>query len=46
MRAKYAKGIRLSGWLFLVGMSLYVELLLYFWTAKAFVPGRPILQSL
>lgn len=40
MRAKYAKGIRLPGWLFLVGMSLYVELLLYFWTAKAFVPGR------
>ena len=40
MKAKYAKKIYFPGWLFLVGMSLYVELLLYIWTADAFVPGR------
>ena len=40
MKAKYAKRIRFPGWLFLMVMSLYVELLLYIWTADAFVPGR------
>ena len=40
MKAKYAAGIRLPGWQFLIGMSLYVELLLYFWNAPTVVPGR------
>ncbi len=40
MKAKYAKQIRFPGWLFLMVMSLYVELLLYIWTADAFVAGR------
>lgn len=40
MKAKYAKNIRLPGWLFLVGMSVYVELLLHLWTADALIPGR------
>ena len=40
MKAKYAKRIRFPGWLFLIGISLYVELLLYIWTAEAFVAGR------
>ena len=40
MKAKYAAGFRLPGWQFLIGMSLYVELLLYFWNASAVVPGR------
>ena len=40
MKAKYAKRTRFPGWLFLIGMSLYMELLLFIWTAEAFVPGR------
>ena len=40
MKAKYAKSIRFPGWLFLVGMSMFVELLLHFWTADVIVPGR------
>ena len=40
MKAKYAKKIRFPGWLFLRGMSLYMELLLYIWTAETFVPAR------
>lgn len=40
MKAKYAKRTRFPGWLFLIGMSLYSEILLHIWTAKAFVPGR------
>ena len=40
MKAKYAKKIRFPGWLFLIGMSLYMELLLYIWTAETFVPAR------
>ena len=40
MKAKYAKNFRFPGWLFLIGMSLYVETLLFIWTADAFVPGR------
>ena len=40
MKAKNANNFRFPGWLFLVGMSLYVELLLYIWTAGTFVPGR------
>ena len=40
MKAKYAAGFRLPGWQFLIGMSLYVELLLYFWNASTVVPGR------
>ena len=40
MKAKYAKNNRLPGWLFLVGMSVYVELLLHLWTADALIPGR------
>ena len=40
MKAKYAAGFRLPGWQFLIGMSLYVELLLYFWNTSAVVPGR------
>ena len=40
MKPKYAKKFRFPGWLFLIGMSLYVEILLFIWTAEAFVPGR------
>jgi len=40
MKAKYAKKFRFPGWLFLIGMSVYVETLLFIWTADAFVPGR------
>ena len=40
MKAKYAKNIRFPGWLFLIGMSLYLEILLYSWTGDGFVMGR------
>ena len=40
MKAKYAKGFRFPGWLFLIVMSLYMELLLHFWVADRIVPGR------
>ena len=40
MKANVSRNIRFPGWLFLIGMSLYVELLLFIWTADAFVPGR------
>ena len=40
MKAKYAKGFRFPGWLFLILMSLYVETLLHIWTAGTIVPGR------
>ncbi|MBE6921790.1 MAG: hypothetical protein E7465_01235 [Ruminococcaceae bacterium] len=40
MKSMFAKKIRFPGWLFLIGMSLYVELLLFIWTADAFVSGR------
>ena len=40
MKAKYAKKTRFPGWLFLIGMSLYVEILLFIWTADEFVLSR------
>ena len=40
MKAKYAKGLHFPGWLFLIGMSVYVELLLHFWVSDRIVPGR------
>jgi len=40
MNKKSTKHLRFPGWLFLIGMSLYVELLLYIWTADSFVPQR------
>jgi arylsulfatase A-like enzyme/TRAP-type C4-dicarboxylate transport system permease small subunit len=40
MEGKYVKRFRFPGWLFLIGMSLYVELLLYIWTGAGFVPQR------
>ncbi len=40
MKETNAKSSRLPGWLFLIGMSVYVELLLFLWTADAFVPAR------
>lgn len=40
MKEKFAKGIRIPGWLFLLGMSLYAELLLHFWTNPEIVVGR------
>ena len=40
MKDKFAKGIRVPGWMFLLGMSVYVELLLHFWTNPVIVAGR------
>ena len=40
MKAIFAKKIHFPGWLFLVGMSVYVETLLYIWVADTFVAGR------
>ena len=40
MKAKYAKKFRFPGWLFLVGMSLFGEILLHVWTADTFVAAR------
>ena len=40
MKSLFAKKSPIPGWLFLIGMSLYVELLLFIWTADAFVLGR------
>lgn len=40
MKEKLAQGIRMPGWLFLLGMSLYAELLLHFWTNPVIAFGR------
>lgn len=40
MKFKCVKNIRLPGWLFLIGLSVYVESLLYVWTGEDFVFGR------
>ena len=40
MKSKYAKRTRFPGWLFLIGMSLFMEILLYIWTADTFVASR------
>ena len=40
MKANYPRKISIPGWLFLIGMSLYVEALLFVWTADEFVLGR------
>lgn len=40
MKEKYLKNLPIPGWLFLVFMSLYVELLLHLWTADSLVFGR------
>lgn len=40
MKEKNSKNLPFPGWLFLVVMSVYVETLLYIWTADRFVAGR------
>ena len=40
MKAIFAKKFHFPGWLFLVGMSVYAEALLYIWVADTFVAGR------
>ena len=36
----FRKRVRMPGWLFLIGTSLYMELILHFWTTDTIVPGR------
>ena len=40
MKAIFAKKFHFPGWLFLIGMSVYAEALLYIWVADTFVAGR------
>ena len=40
MKEIFTKKIPLPGWLFLIGMSVYAEALLYIWVADTFVAGR------
>ena len=40
MKENFPKRLPVPGWLFLIGMSLYVEILLYIWTGDGFVPRR------
>lgn len=39
-KALFRKRVKMPGWLFLMGMSLYLELLLHFWTTDTIVLGR------
>ena len=36
----FSKRVRMPGWIFLMGMALYLELLLHFWTTETIAIGR------
>ena len=40
IKSLFSKRVKMPGWIFLMAMALYTELLLHFWITDTIVPGR------